>query len=133
VRDYTHIEDDCVIGFSTEIKNSYLSDGCQTHMNYIGDSVIGKGCSFGAGTVTANWRLDEKNVHVRIGPSMVDTGRDKLGVITGNNCRTGVNVSLMPGIKIGAGSIIPPGEVVIRDVVPGTGVRAWLRTRGGKR
>ena len=109
IREYSHIGADCVVGYSTEIKGSYVGDGCWFHMNYIGDSVTGEGCSFGAGTVTANWRFDEENITVNTGDGLIDSGRDKLGVIAGNNCKTGVNVSIMPGVKIGANSIVGPG------------------------
>jgi UDP-N-acetylglucosamine diphosphorylase / glucose-1-phosphate thymidylyltransferase / UDP-N-acetylgalactosamine diphosphorylase / glucosamine-1-phosphate N-acetyltransferase / galactosamine-1-phosphate N-acetyltransferase len=58
VRNYSHIGASCTVGFGTEIKGSYLGDGCMTHMNYIGDSAVGDNCNFGAGTITANWRFD---------------------------------------------------------------------------
>ena len=109
IREYSHIGSDCVVGYSTEIKGSYVGDGCCFHMNYIGDSVTGEGCSFGAGTVTANWRFDEENITVNTGDELIDSERNKLGVIAGNNCKTGVNVSIMPGVKIGANSIVGPG------------------------
>jgi len=119
VRGHSHIGDDCVIGFSTEIKGSYLGRRCWTHMNYLGDSIVGEDCNFGAGTITANWRLDEKNVPVKIDGVAVDTGRDKLGVIMGNHCRTGVNVSFMPGVKVGPDALVGPGVVVTTDVAQG--------------
>jgi len=119
VRDYSHIGDDCVIGFSTEIKGSYIGRRCGTHMNYLGDSVIGDDCNFGAGTITANWRFDEKNVSVMINGKAVDTGREKFGAVIGNGCRTGVNASIMPGVKIGPDAQIGPGVGVTTDVAQG--------------
>jgi len=133
VRDYSHICDDCVIGFSTEIKGSYVGRRCWTHMNYVGDSVIGEECNFGAGTITANWRLDEKTVPVRIEGKPVDTGREKFGAVIGNGCRTGVNASIMPGIKIGPGALIGPGVVVSADLAAGerrlTGRKPYRRKK----
>lgn len=120
VRAYSHIGADCVIGFATEIKSSYVGDGNSFHMNYLGDSVVGDHCNFGAGTITANWRFDEKEISVRIGDSLVKTGRDKFGAIVGDNCRTGINVSIMPGVKIGPDSIIGPSVCLTKDVEPGT-------------
>ena len=101
VRSYSHLGADCVVGFSTEIKESYVGDGTQFHMSYAGDSVIGARCSFGAGTITANWRFDTKKVQVKVGDTMIDTGRDKLGAFIGDNCRTGIQVGIMPGVRIG--------------------------------
>jgi hypothetical protein len=31
-------------------------------------------------------------MHIKIGDSMIDTGRDKLGAFIGDNCRTGIQV-----------------------------------------
>ncbi len=118
VRDYSHIGADCVVGYSTEIKSSYLGDGCWFHMSYIGDSVIGDGCSFGAGTVLANFRFDETNISVNIEGESVDTGRDKFGAIIGNNCKTGVNVSVMPGVRIGPNSIVGSHVCLTEDLQP---------------
>lgn len=107
VRD-SNIGKNCVIGFGTEVVRSYLGDGVWTHSNYIGDSVIGNNVSFGAGTVTGNLRLDEKNVR--------DTNTNKFGAVIGNNVRIGINTSLMPGVKIGCGSFIGAGIAVAEDI-----------------
>src|SRR4030043_946033 len=117
-RDYSHIGADCVIGYSTEIKGSYIGDGCWTHSSYIGDSIIGKGCSFGAGTVLANFRFDEQKISATVGGKTIDTGRDKLGAIIGDNCKTGGNASVMPGIKIGPNSIVGSSVCLTKDIGP---------------
>jgi len=119
VRDYSHIGADCVIGYSTEVKCSYIDDGCWVHSSYVGDSIIGKGCSLGAGTVLANFRFDEQNISVTVGNEIIDTGRDKLGAIIGDNCKTGINASVMPGIKIGPYSIIGSHACLTKDLEPG--------------
>ena len=116
VRAYSHIGADCVVGFATEIKGSYVGDGSWFHMNYIGDSVVGEHCNFGAGTITANWRFDEKTISVQVSDDLVNTGMDKFGAIVGDNCRTGINVSIMPGIKIGPNSIIGPSVCLTENV-----------------
>ena len=116
VRSYSHFGADCVVGFGTEIKGSYVGDGTQFHMNYAGDSVIGAQCSFGAGTITANWRFDNKTVQVKVGDTMIDTGRDKLGAFVGDNCRTGIQVSIMPGVRIGNNAVIDPQVNLTHDV-----------------
>lgn len=118
VRDYSHIGADCVIGYGTEVKSSYIGDGCWVHSSYIGDSIIGKGCSFGAGTVLANFRFDEQNISVTVGNEDIDTGRDKLGAIIGDNCKTGINASVMPGIKIGPNSIVGSHVCLTKDLGP---------------
>ena len=105
-----------VAGFATEIARSYLGEKVWTHSNYIGDSVIGSNVSFGAGTVTGNLRLDEADVKILVKDQRVDSGRQKMGLFMGNNVRCGINVSFMPGVKVGAGSMIGAGIVIAKDV-----------------
>jgi len=118
IRDYSQIGADCVVGFSTEIKHSHIGDGCWFHSNYIGDSVIADRCSFGAGTVMANLRFDEETVVMQDGDEALDTGLDKLGAIIGADSKTGVNVSVMPGVRIGPGSVVGPHVMLQHDLAP---------------
>jgi len=113
------IGDNCVIGFSSEISRSYIGDDSWTHNNYVGDSIIGNNVSFGAGTLTGNLRFDEGEIV---------EGRNKLGTITGNNIRTGINCNLMPGIRIGSNSIISPGVNLAQDVPENSFVKAKTST-----
>ncbi len=115
VRD-SHVGRDCVIGYSTEIARSFLGNDVWTHTNYIGDSVIGNNVSFGAGTVTGNLRLDEKNVCVDCDGNKIDCGSNKFGLVTGDNVRVGVNTSFMPGIKVGGDSFIGAGIVIAQNI-----------------
>lgn len=119
IRDNSHIGGGCVVGYCTEIKHCYIGDRCWFHKNYFGDSVVGNDCSFGAGTVTANLRLDERNISVRGGDEDMDTGLNKLGALVGNGVRTGINVSLMPGIRIGVGCFVGPHVCLTRDLPAG--------------
>lgn len=116
VRDYSHIGSNSVVGYCTEVKHSYIGDDCWFHSNYIGDSIIDDDCSFGAGAVVANFRLDEEEVQIEVGGSLVHTGYDKLGAIIGRGCRIGVNASLMPGVRVGPDSFVGPQVCLRRDV-----------------
>ena len=91
---------------------SFWGDKVWTHSNYVGDSVIGNNVSFGAGSITGNLRLDEGEITVNLNGEKQRTGVNKLGLICGNNVRVGINTSLMPGLKVGAGSFIGAGIVV---------------------
>ncbi|HLC39935.1 MAG TPA: bifunctional sugar-1-phosphate nucleotidylyltransferase/acetyltransferase [archaeon] len=115
---YTQIGSQSVVGYSTEVKHSWIGDNCWFHTNYIGDSIIADNCSFGAGTITANYRFDEQNVNVKVGDTRIDTGFDKFGAIVGENCKTGINVSLMPGVKVGPKSIVAAGVTLMSDLEP---------------
>jgi len=116
VRDHSHIGSNSVVGYSTEVKHSYVGDNCWFHSNYIGDSIVDDNCSLGAGTVLANFRLDEGNIQIKIGDSLIDTGYDKLGVIVGRGCRIGVNASLMPGVRVGPDSFVGPQICLQQDL-----------------
>lgn len=115
----SHLSDGCVAGYSTEIARSFLSDRVWTHTNYIGDSIIGSNSSFGSGSVTGNLRLDEGPIQVMIGEERVNCGGNKLGAIIGDGVRIGINVSLMPGVKIGNNCFLGGGIAVAKDVPDG--------------
>jgi len=51
---------------------------------------------------------------------VVDTGRRKLGVILGDEVKTGINALFMPGVKVGQNSWIGPDYMVQRDLEPNT-------------
>ena len=105
------------VGTSCEIKNSIIMDGSKVpHLSYVGDSIIGERCNLGAGTITANIRLDEGMVKLKVKSKVLSTGRRKLGTIMGDGVQTGINASIMPGVRVGPGSLIGPGAVVYEDV-----------------
>ncbi len=114
----TQIGDNCVVGFSTEIKHSYIGSDCWFHENYVGDSIVGDGCSFGAGTITANLRFDEKNISMIVNGEKMDTGMNKFGAVIGESCHTGIHAGIMPGIKVGPNSIIGPSVNLRNDLEP---------------
>ncbi len=124
----SHLGAGSVAGFNTEVARSYCFGQMRTHMNYVGDSVIAENVSFGAGTITGNLRLDEQAVSVLVRGEKVDTGNQKIGAFIGRDVRVGINTSLMPGVKIGAGSFIGAGIVVAKDVEEGKFVVGRMET-----
>ena len=125
LRPSTYLGADVRIGNACEIKNSIIMDSTHiAHLSYVGDSIIGENCNFGAGTITANIRFDKKNINVSIKDGRIDSGQRKFGSIIGDDVQTGINVNLMPGIKVGSGAWISPGLTIIRDVAAGTFVRS---------
>lgn len=119
IRPSTAIGDNCHVGNAVEVKNTIAMKGTRIpHLNYIGDSVIGEGCNFGAGTKVANLRLDDKNVRI----SGIDTGRRKLGAIIGDSVNTGINSSINIGTTIGNNCFIGPGAVASGVILPNSTV-----------
>lgn len=115
LRPGTVIGNNCHVGSFVEIKNSIIMDNTKVpHLNYIGDSVIGQGCNFGAGTKIANLRLDEKEIIVKDIP----TGSRKLGAIIGDNVKTGINANINVASFIGNDTFIGPGALVSGEVLP---------------
>jgi bifunctional UDP-N-acetylglucosamine pyrophosphorylase/glucosamine-1-phosphate N-acetyltransferase len=82
----------------------------------MGDSVIGEHCNLAAGTLIANLRFDDGHVKMTVKNRVVDTGRRKLGVILGDEVKTGINALLMPGVKVGQNTWIGPDFMVQRDI-----------------
>ena len=92
------------VGNAVEIKNSAIMDGTKIgHLSYVGDSVIGSGCNFGAGTIASNLRHDNANIKSYIKGLPVDSGRRKLGVIMGDDVKTGIHTTIYPGTVIESG------------------------------
>ena len=117
IRPSTSIGSGVRIGNACEVKNSIVMDGTHiAHLSYVGDSIIGENCNLGAGTITANIRFDERHISVNIKGERIDSGRRKLGALIGDDVQTGINVSLMPGVKIGPGAWIAPGMTLYDDV-----------------
>lgn len=119
MRGSTFIGDRCHIGASVELKNSIIMDDTNVpHHNYVGDSIIGRRCNLGAGTKVANLRLDDKPIRSFARRRPVETGRRKLGVIMGDDVKTGINSCLNVGTVIGERTIIGPGAIVTGWVEP---------------
>ncbi len=117
VRPYTITLPASRIGCFSEVKASILMEDARApHHNYVGDSIIGESVNLGAGTITANLRFDHKTIRMKIRGELVDTGHRKLGAFMGGYSQTGINVSLMPGVRVGAFSWIAPGLTVYQDV-----------------
>lgn len=104
IRATTCIGDRVRIGNAVEIKNSaIMNDSKIGHLSYVGDSVIGEGCNFGAGTICSNLRHDRANIKSFVKGERVDSGRRKLGVIMGDRVMIGINTSIYPGTVIESG------------------------------
>lgn len=118
IRGSTSIGDKCHIGQSVEIKNCLILSRTNVgHLSYVGDSVLGEGVNFGAGTTTSNLRHDGKNHRSTVDGKLVDTGRRKFGAIIGDGVHTGIHTSIYPGRKLWPHTTTRPGDIVSRDLI----------------
>jgi UDP-N-acetylglucosamine diphosphorylase / glucose-1-phosphate thymidylyltransferase / UDP-N-acetylgalactosamine diphosphorylase / glucosamine-1-phosphate N-acetyltransferase / galactosamine-1-phosphate N-acetyltransferase len=120
IREYSNLENNTTVGANAEVKNCIFQENVHIHSGYFGDSIFGKGCRVGAGTVTANIRLDRGEIKSAIKGEKIGTGLNSLGVIVGENTKIGINCSLMPGVLIGSNSLIGPGSLVSENVEDST-------------
>ena len=113
IRPGTSIGDNVRIGNAVEIKNSIVMKGTHIgHLSYVGDSIIGERCNFGAGTKVANLRHDGRTIRVTLKGKLIDSGRRKLGTIMGDDVHTGINSMINVGAVVESKAMIAPGELV---------------------
>jgi bifunctional UDP-N-acetylglucosamine pyrophosphorylase/glucosamine-1-phosphate N-acetyltransferase len=110
IRPSTCLGEGVRVGSAVEVKNSIIMKGTHVpHHNYVGDSIIGERCNLGAGTKVANLRFDDRPVKVTAKGQLMGTGRRKLGVIMGDDVRTGINTMIEPGTVIWEGTVVGMG------------------------
>lgn len=116
------IEEGTVVGYNTEIARSYVGPHNWFHSNYIGDSIIEGNSNLGSGARLANLRFDEKEIMLKKEKGKLPTAKTKLGAVLAKGAKLGINASIMPGITIGANSIIGSGVVLNHPVKPNSKV-----------
>lgn len=119
LRGGVYLGDGCVVGANVEIKRAILLDGAHApHLNYVGDSILGRGANLGAGAVLSNFRHDGREIVLRDGDRRLATGRRKLGALLGDEVAVGCNAVLNPGTVVGAGSQVYTGVQLRSGVYP---------------
>jgi UDP-N-acetylglucosamine diphosphorylase / glucose-1-phosphate thymidylyltransferase / UDP-N-acetylgalactosamine diphosphorylase / glucosamine-1-phosphate N-acetyltransferase / galactosamine-1-phosphate N-acetyltransferase len=109
----------CVVGTNTEVKRGILFPGARaSHLNYVGDSILGASVKLAAGTILSNFRHDGANIQIR----GADTKRRKLGAILGDGVLTGCNSVLHPGCVVGRETQIYPGVQLRPGVYPANSI-----------
>lgn len=109
IRGNAIIGKNCVIGNSTEVKNSIIFDEVQIpHYNYVGDSILGYKAHLGAGAITSNVKNDGSNVEVKFPLGKMDSKLRKFGAVVGDYSQIGCNSVLNPGTMIGRNVSVYP-------------------------
>jgi len=97
------VDEKAHVGNFVELKKTYLGKGSKAnHFTYLGDTEVGPGVNFGAGTITCNY-----------------DGKNKFKTIVGADCFIGSNTSLVAPVSIGDGALIGAGSVIVEDVPAG--------------
>ena len=103
---YVHLRPDSAIGRSVkignfvEVKNSVIGEGSKLpHLQYIGDSDIGKNVNLGCGCITVNY--DSKFKH---------------RTVVGDNAFVGCNSNLVAPVNVGANTYVAAGSTITKDV-----------------
>lgn len=117
IRGYVITGENCVIGNSTEIKNSILFNKVQVpHYNYVGDSILGNYSHMGAGSICSNLKSDGTNVVIHADIN-IETSMRKLGAILADHADIGCNCVLNPGTVVGKNTSVYPLNS-LRGVIP---------------
>lgn len=108
IRGNVIIGEGCVIGNSSELKNSILLNHVQVpHYNYVGDSILGDYAHMGAGSILSNLKSGGKNIVIH-GDKEYETGLRKIGGFLGEHADIGCGSVLNPGTIIGKGTRVYP-------------------------
>jgi len=100
IRPGSKIGQNVKIGNFVEVKNSIIGEGSKLpHLQYIGDTDMGKNVNVGCGTVTCNY-----------------DGKQKFRTQIGDNVFIGCNTNLVAPVKVEDGAYIGAGSTITKDV-----------------
>lgn len=110
LRPGTIMGDNCVVGFNSEVKNSVMRAGSKiSSLAFLGDSIIGSKARIGSGVIVANRQFNQSNIFYKDdNGEKIDSRREFLGCILGDNSRLGANSTTQPGTCIGPYTWIYP-------------------------
>ena len=116
IRSYANLENSVMVGTFAEVARSIFQEDVHVHSGFFGDSVFGQGCRVGAGSITANVRIDRGEISTVVRGEKMKTGLDSLGVVMGERSRAGVQATFMPGVLIGSNCTIGPSTPVFENL-----------------
>ncbi len=111
LRGGVYLGENVIVGPKCEIKSSFIFKKSKiTHLNYIGNSIIGEDVNFEAGSIIANYfnekREGEREIKMILEDRVINTGIEKFGALVGDGSRIGANAVLNPGSTLIPGKII---------------------------
>jgi UDP-N-acetylglucosamine diphosphorylase / glucose-1-phosphate thymidylyltransferase / UDP-N-acetylgalactosamine diphosphorylase / glucosamine-1-phosphate N-acetyltransferase / galactosamine-1-phosphate N-acetyltransferase len=89
----------CVVG--GEIKNCiFFGYSNKAHDGYLGDSVVGEWCNFGAGTSNSNLKNNAGEIEIFL-EDVALNAKNKFGMLMGDYSRAAINTSFNTGTVVG--------------------------------
>ena len=107
IRNNVSVGINCVVG--GEVKDSIIFDNSnKAHEGYLGNSVIGEWCNFGAGTNVSNLKNTLSSVRIWdfTKHEFVDSMQQKLGLVMGDYSMTAIGTNFMTGSTVGVSANI---------------------------
>ncbi len=109
------VGDRCVVGHCAQLDGIIFNRVYLTHYMEI-YGIVGENTDIGAATVCGSLRFDDGGTIHSVKGRRETPENYSCAVYIGDHCRTGVNTTLFPGVKIGAYSVIGPASVIEEDV-----------------
>ncbi len=100
----------------TDLFNTLVGRGTRIHRSYLANSILGEGIWTDANLAATNTNLHGGEVTVDVKGHTISTQLEKLGAVVGRGSRFGVNVTLLPGVMVGAGNTVAAGSVIERNL-----------------
>ncbi len=120
VRGPTRLLDGVRIGRQCELRNTLAHEGVAIGpLSFVCDSVVEEDAYLGAMVRTSNQMLDRSNARSMHEGSVVDTGLEKLGAHIGARTMLGIQVIILPGRIVPAGSLFGPRITIDKNYQPG--------------
>ncbi len=72
-------------------------------------------CELRSRKTVADLRHDDADIKQAVKGERMSTERRKFAVVCGNDVKTGINISLSPGVTLSCEARTEPGQMVTRD------------------
>jgi UDP-3-O-[3-hydroxymyristoyl] glucosamine N-acyltransferase len=108
LRGGVYVASKAVVGFATEVKSTFIGrNSMLSHLNFVGDSIIGSDVVIEAGAVVANTGPESETVKLVLDDQVIDTAVPKFGAIIGDGAHIGANAVLREGTLLAIGFVVP--------------------------
>lgn len=114
------------VGSHVDLGHSIMGADSRTYSKLV-DAIIGEQAWITGNVTASSLKIDEESVQVMVGGTLVNTNKDRVGLVMGRNAVLGAGSIVYPGVFIGENSKVLPGTVVDAHI-PGNCVVKPLQT-----